>query len=61
MMYRFVSMRRAYDFEHLLVSLGVPASALFAERFGWYVKTDTRCLDHAARLAPFIYGRGGAQ
>jgi hypothetical protein len=61
MIYRFSGLRRAYDFEALLKRLGVPAMAKTSSDLGWHVVTDSRCLEHAARLSPFIYKVGGAQ
>jgi len=55
MVYRFGGLKRAYEFETLVRSFGVPASALSDAVNGWHVKTDSRCLEFAAKLLPFIY------
>jgi hypothetical protein len=55
MRYSFTGMARAYEFHKLLVSLGLSSSVGYTNALGWHVQTDSRCLAHASRLAPFIY------
>jgi len=54
MIFRFGGMRQAYNFQDAVIAHGVAASAAYNQ--GWFVKTDTRCLAHAAELTRFIYG-----
>lgn len=55
MVYRFTGIKKASAFRALLLMLQVPAAVSYTAALGWHVETDSRCLEHAARLAPFIY------
>ena len=60
MRFHFTGVDRTFSFKNLLLSLNLPACVDHLDRTrGWEVKTDSRCLAHAARISPFIYTKGG--
>jgi len=61
MLFRFGGIRQAYKFRDTVMSAGVPAEAGYQTAAGgWYVKTDSRCLQHATDLHKLIYNKEAA-